>query len=92
MCLFSYYDAIVGTIYWRNSMSINRIDTSSLRDLVKDNVAYTSSALDKDGRPIIYLKIGKPIRQDSNDNYLKLLMYTVERYQKNILKILSIVT
>ena len=41
---------------------------------------YTSDTLDKEGRSIIYVKIGRNERMEETEIYQKLLMYTVERY------------
>jgi hypothetical protein len=43
------------------------------------HTGYTSSRLDKHGRVIIYLKVGRNKKLESNTVYRNLLMYTVER-------------
>ena len=45
-----------------------------------DRIGYVSSKLDKDGRAVMYLKVGRNIGKESADTHQKFLMYTVERY------------
>ena len=45
-----------------------------------DWAGYVSSKLDKDGRAVMYLKVGRNTGKEPADAHQKFLMYTVERY------------
>ena len=72
-------EAIVETIEWRHSFGINKIDTTSIVPLVQKGLGYTSEAMDKHGRVIIYLKIGRNDKMETAEVYLKHMMYITER-------------
>ena len=76
---FSFHDAIADTVQWRDEFGIASIDKEELRHYVSRGVAYTGG-LDKHGRAIIYMKVGRNDKTEKNhDIYKRLLMYTVER-------------
>lgn len=74
----SFEEAIADTVDWREQFGIASIDTSRITHLVKNGLGYTGG-FDKLGRAIVYVKIGRNVKLETNDLYQKLLMYTVER-------------
>jgi hypothetical protein len=74
----SFEEAIADTVEWREQFGIASIDTLRITHLVKNGLGYTGG-FDKLGRAIVYVKIGRNVKLESNDLYQKLLMYTVER-------------
>jgi hypothetical protein len=69
----------VDTIEWRHRYKINQITESEIAEYVRRGVAYTGG-IDKKGRAIIYIKIGRNEKGASNlESYQKLLLYTIER-------------
>jgi hypothetical protein len=75
-------DAIVDTVEWRESFGISKIDTTEINTLVKNGLGYTSNILDKEGRAITYVKIGRNEKLETSETYLKFVMYTIERADK----------
>ena len=73
-----YHEAILDTIVWRDKFGIDSIDTSKFAHLVRNGMGYTRG-LDKFGRSIIYLKIGRNYQKETAEVYLNHMMYTVER-------------
>ena len=75
-------DAIVDTINWRYDYGINKIDTNEILPLLDSGIAYTTSKQDKDGRAVLFVKPGRILenKKDSTENFLKMIMFTVERY------------
>jgi len=71
-------DAISDTAKWRAEFGISKIDPKKFKTLLKTGLAYTSGN-DKNGRVIMYFKVGKNKKKEDSDTYLNLLMYTVER-------------
>jgi hypothetical protein len=72
-------DAITETINWRDSFRISQIRREEIQSLVRRGFSYTASNYDKKGRSIIYVKFGRNTVQESDEMYLKLMLYTVER-------------
>ena len=72
-------DAVVSTIEWREKFGIHAISTSEIAHLVGGGLGYVGKQLDCHGRSIIYVKVGRNKKMESNALYQKLLMYTVER-------------
>ena len=71
-------EAIVETIEWRHSFGITRINTTAIAPLIQKGLGYPS-VYDKDGRVILYLKIGRNDEMQSVDVHTKYMMYMVER-------------
>ena len=73
-------DAIVETVRWREAYGVMRLGREpSVSLLSGKGMSYTSDTLDKLGRAIIYVKIGRNDKMQSNDAYLQHMMYTTER-------------
>ena len=72
-------DAIASTIEWREKFGIHSISTNEIAHFVSNGLGYVGKQLDCQGRSIIYLKVGRNKKMESNALYQKLLMYTVER-------------
>ena len=72
-------DAVVSTIEWRENFGIHSISTSEIAHLVSGGLGYVGNQLDCHGRSIIYVKVGRNKKMETNALYQKLLMYTVER-------------
>lgn len=75
-------DAIVETVEWRESFGITKIDTTEINKLVKNGLGYISNTLDKEGRSITYVKLGRNEKMETAETYLKFVMYTIERADK----------
>lgn len=71
-------DAISDTAIWRSDFGISKIDPKKFKSSLKTGLAYTS-VNDKNGRVIMYFKVGRNKKKENADAYLNLLMYTVER-------------
>ncbi len=67
------------TVLWRRQFGVGDIDTDSLTELVGRGLAYTSPVPDKHGRAVIYLRLGAYDSSVSKEDFLNLVMYTVER-------------
>ena len=72
-------DAVASTIEWRENFGITNINTNEFSHMVKNGLGYVSTNLDQHGRSIVYVKVGRNVKMESNSLYQKLLMYTVER-------------
>jgi len=71
--------AMIETINWRYDYGIHNISLNQIKSLVGSGVSYTSNNMDKQDRPLLYIKLGKEHKAEDAETYLKLLMYTVER-------------
>jgi hypothetical protein len=72
-------DAVASTIEWRENFGITNLNTNEFSHMVKNGLGYVSTNLDQHGRSIVYVKVGRNVKMESNSLYQKLLMYTVER-------------
>ena len=77
-------EAIAATVAWRDAFGIARLDPSgSFAHLVKSGLGYVGPKLDKRGRTVIYMKVGRVgDKLESNALYQQVLMYTVERAER----------
>ena len=69
--------AILETVRWRESYGIIRLAPVEL--LASKGMGYTGSTLDKAGRSIVYIRVGRNDKTQSAEAYLQHMMYTVER-------------
>lgn len=73
-------EAVQHTIEWRaDYFSLANMNETALLPLVKKGLVYVSPFSDKRNRTIINLAMGRNIRVESSEDYLQLMMYTMER-------------
>jgi CRAL/TRIO domain len=76
-------EAIAATVAWREAFGIARLDPRAFAHLIKSGLGYVGPQLDKRGRAIIYMKVGRVgDKLESNAVYESVLMYTVERAER----------
>lgn len=73
-------EAVRNTILWRHSFGIFSRKEQAFEQLLRTNVVYTQPFYDREGRCILTIKLGRLLIDGDLDHYLKLFMYTVERY------------
>ena len=76
--IHSVEDAIEETVHWRRDFGISKIDLAQIKPLLESGMAYVSPTLDKHGRTVIMIHVGRNVKVD-NDTFLKFMMYTIER-------------
>jgi hypothetical protein len=71
--------AIVGAVSWRLSFGVPTLHPPQFAHLIHAGLGYTGG-YDQHGRVILYMKVNRAGKKsESNQTYLNLLMYTLER-------------
>lgn len=74
-------EAAIDTVLWRAQKGIHSLRTDDLAPLVEARVMYCTQ-LDKEGRPVLFIKPGMPHKRLKAEEYLRLLLYTIERVDR----------
>ena len=72
-------DSIVHTVRWRSEYGLTTIDPTPLRPMIEKGLCYADLSLDKGLRPAVYVKTANISGSESVDDYIKLIMYTVNK-------------
>lgn len=73
-------------VRWRKEFQIHAIDPSKFIDLLEDRIIYVNGA-DRQGRVIMYFKIGNLRSKIPFDTMIMMLVYTVERADRRSVEI-----
>lgn len=78
----SIVEAVVDTVKWRKSFGIHILDLHKIFPVLERSVVYVNGA-DKNGSALLYINIGNLKKRIDADLMISLLMYSVERADKD---------